>query len=280
MFDRLNDINTRPKPFEFYTAKALWTDPHIAEQMLQYHLNETVDAASRNHAFIERSVNWIAKRFQLDDQTSIADFGCGPGLYSLRLARTGARVTGIDFSENSIRYARQAATTEGTPVNYLVADYLDFETDEQFDLIIMIMCDFTVLSPNQRKHLLNRFRALLKPGGAILLDVYTLNMFNTRAETAVYARNQMDGFWSPYDYYAFVNTFKYEPEKLLLDKYTIVLPDEIRRIYNWMQCYDPNMLKQEFQTCGLRIDACFGSVAGDPYDPASTEMAVIATCTE
>ena len=198
VFELMEELSVRPRPFEQYTARELWTDPHIAQQMLTYHLNESVDAASRNHAFIEQSAAWITERFQLDKHASVADFGCGPGLYSLRLARTGAHVTGIDFSENSIRHARHAAAAEGTPVQYVVADYLDFETEERFDLIIMIMCDFTVLSPTQRKHLLSRFRSLLKPGGAVLLDVYTVNMFNTREESASYERNQMSGFWSPY----------------------------------------------------------------------------------
>jgi len=39
MFKELKTINNRPKPFEFYTAEALWTDEHTSEQMLQYHLN-------------------------------------------------------------------------------------------------------------------------------------------------------------------------------------------------------------------------------------------------
>ncbi len=276
----MQDLNVRPEPFQYYTAKELWTDPHIAANMLNYHLNDTIDAASRNHPFIERSTAWIAERFDLSNGTAVADFGCGPGLYSIRLARTGARVTGIDFSENSIRYAKQAAATENLPVNYVLEDYLNFETTDRFDLIIMIMCDYTVLSPAQRKHLLSRFHSLLKPGGAILLDVYTLNMFNQREEAAGYEYNQMDGFWSAEDYYAFVNTFKYEPELLILDQYTIVLPDEVRRIYNWMQCFDRTSLEQEFQSCGLQIHSFHANVAGDAYDPESTEMAVIATKTD
>ena len=39
MFDLLEKINTRPEPFEFYTASDLWTDEHTSEQMLKYHLN-------------------------------------------------------------------------------------------------------------------------------------------------------------------------------------------------------------------------------------------------
>jgi len=39
MFEKLKKINTKPKPFEFYTASALWTDEHTSKQMLSLHLN-------------------------------------------------------------------------------------------------------------------------------------------------------------------------------------------------------------------------------------------------
>jgi len=56
MFDQLETIFHRPKPFEFYTADELWTDEHTSAQMLAYHLNEEVDFSSRSGAFIDRSV--------------------------------------------------------------------------------------------------------------------------------------------------------------------------------------------------------------------------------
>ena len=43
MFDKLVEINSRPKPFQYYTAGDLWTDEHTSKKMLEYHLNETVD---------------------------------------------------------------------------------------------------------------------------------------------------------------------------------------------------------------------------------------------
>ena len=38
MFRELEAINARPGPFEVYSARELWTDPHTSEQMLAYHL--------------------------------------------------------------------------------------------------------------------------------------------------------------------------------------------------------------------------------------------------
>ena len=276
MFKDLREINSRPKPFQFYTADELWTNEHTSKQMLKYHLNDSIDAASRNKRFIEQSVEWIVSRFEVDKNSEIADFGCGPGLYTNMLAERGAIVTGIDFSENSLTYARQAAAEKGLTPTYIRANYLDFETTNRFDLIIMIMCDFCVLDPEKRKKLLSTFNSLLKPGGFVLLDVYSLNTFNQREESASYELNQLDGFWSPEDYYGFVNTFKYEKEKVILDKYTIIEASRKRVVYNWLQCYSKESIRNEFEENGFKVDELYSDVAGKAFTPESNEIAIVA----
>ena len=98
MFQELEKINERPDPFEIYTAIDLWADEHTSAKMLSFHLNEAIDVSSRNAEFINRSVGWIASEFKIGRDTKIVDFGCGPGLYTSRLVKLGADVTGIDFS--------------------------------------------------------------------------------------------------------------------------------------------------------------------------------------
>ena len=154
-YKELKEINSRPTPFQFYTADELWANEHTSKQMLEYHINEAIDVSSRNKIFIERSVEWIVSHFGIDRQTAIADFGCGPGLYTTPFAEREADVTGIDFSERSIRYARETAARKALDIDYVCQDYLEFETKKRFDLITMIMCDFCALSPMQRKKMLS-----------------------------------------------------------------------------------------------------------------------------
>jgi len=276
MFEKLAEINSRPAPFQFYTADELWTDEHTSEQMLKYHLNGDIDVSSRNTQFIDRSVKWMVSNFNIAAGTRIADFGCGPGLYTTRLARTGADVTGIDFSRRSIDYAKETAANEGLSINYLNQNYLEYEADDPFDLVLMIMCDFCALSPVQRKSVLDRFHLILKPDGAVLLDVYSLKAFKQREEQAIYEANLLDGFWSPNKYYGFLNTFKYNDEKVVLDKYTIIEADRTRTIYNWLQYFSPEALENEFTASGFAIEKLFANVAGSSFDPESDEFAVVA----
>ena len=127
MFEDLEIINARPKPFEYYTAAELWTDEHTSVQMLKYHLQDDVDVSSRNASFIASSVDWITDEFNVGANTKIADFGCGPGLYSTKLAEKKAQVTGIDFSPRSIQYAQQSANSRGLSIRYITQNYLEFK---------------------------------------------------------------------------------------------------------------------------------------------------------
>ncbi len=276
MFKELREINSRPEPFQFYTADELWANEHTSKRMLEFHLNEAIDVSSRNKKFINRSIKWIVTHFGVDDKTLIADFGCGPGLYTTRLAERGAIVTGIDFSESSIRYAEQVAKKKGLEINYVNQNYIDFETTQRFDLITMIMCDFCALSPEQRKVMLEKYSSLLKPGGSVLLDVYSLKNFNQKQESAGYELNQLDGFWSPNDYYCFVNSFKYEEEKVTLDKYTIVEKSKTRVVFNWLQYYNHELLSKEFNRSGFKIEKFYSNVAGETFDSEASEFAVVA----
>lgn len=276
VYSFLEEINTRPQPFQFYTAEELWTDEHTSKKMLEYHLNETMDLSSRNAQFIDRSVQWIVSQFGVGENFSIADFGCGPGLYTTRLAEKGADVTGIDFSNRSIEYAREVAEEKGLDITYIQQNYLEFDTERRFDLITMIFCDFCALSPVQRKTLLAGFFTFLKPGGAVLLDVHTLNIFKMREETAIYERNQLDGFWSADDYFGFVNTFKYENEQVTLDKYTIIEKERTRVVYNWLQYFSRESLTREFEESGYTVEAVYSDVAGAEFSPDSPDMAIFA----
>ena len=262
-------------PFEYYTASDLWADEHTSQKMLEYHLNESVDLSSRSIGFIRKSAEWIAEHFGLNSHSGLIDFGCGPGLYTSLFAEKKIRVSGIDFSRRSVEYAVNAAEERGLDVDYVNADYLEYEPMEKYDLVTMIMCDFCALSPGQRKTMLEKFKRILKPDGAILLDVFSLNFFDSREETAVYEFNQLSNFWSADDYYSFQNTFKYDREKVLLDKYTIIGKKDKREVYNWLQCFSPESLKKELNESGIEVSEIYSDVAGSGYREDSPEFAIV-----
>ena len=128
----------------------------------------------------------MLEHFAINPSSKICDFGCGPGLYTSAFAEYGAQVTGIDFSETSIRFAREEARRRNLPIRYLLRNYLEYVPEEKFSVVTMIFCDFCVLSPQQRKTLLKIFYESLEDTGSLLFDVYSIDYFQAVQEKRAY----------------------------------------------------------------------------------------------
>ena len=275
MYELLLDISQRPEPFSRYTAMELWTRPHLARQMLSFHLNQDTDLASRRLETIDAIVSWIDAQLGLSGQ-SVCDLGCGPGLYTKRFADLGADVTGVDFSAHSIEYARRKATEDHRPISYLTADYLADELPGGFDVITLIYTDYSVLSPSQRARLLIRIAGMLNPGGHLVMDVAAMGSLAAKEECTLIEDRLMSGFWSEGDYVGIQRSFIYPDEDLSVDRYVIIEPDETWQVFNWFQHFTPERLRQELQGAGLAAEGMFGGLRGEPLESDGDSIAVIA----
>lgn len=260
MYDFIHDISLRPAPFSRYTAKELWTKPHLSRQMLDYHLNQETDLASRRFPIIDSVVAWIDEQLNLAGKR-LCDLGCGPGLYTQRFFALGAEVTGIDFSKYTLEYAR--SMSEGD-IDYLHADYLTDTLPSGFDVITLIYTDLCVLSPEQRSSLLGKMRRMLKPDGHIVLDVAGLGLLRGKKEVTLIEDQLMGGFWAEGEYVGIQKTFIYEDQQLALDRYIIFEPENTWQIYNWFQHYTPRTITQELQDAGFAIVEMTGDLTGAP----------------
>ena len=271
MYNLLNDITKRPEPFSRSTVKELWTRPHLAQQMLGYHLSQETDLASRRVEFIDLVVDWIDAQLDLSGK-AICDLGCGPGLYASRFGFKGAKVTGVDISAHSLDYAKR----KDARTVYIKADYLSDDLPSGFDVITLIYTDFCVLSTTQRKKLLGRMHEMLNPGGHIVLDVAGIGSFSKKEEVTIIEDSLMNGFWAPGDYVGIQRTFLYPKEYLSLDRYLIVEPDDTWQIFNWFQHFTPESIELELQGAGFEIGQMVGDLCGAPIETESDLIGIIA----
>ena len=265
LFVHLEQIFSRPLPFCHYSGEELWNDPHVAQQLLDLHLQPDGEQISRRHDFIARSAAWIVEHFALTTGKSVMDFGCGPGLYTEIFAQSGAAVVGLDISTPAIDYAQTQAQQKQLKIDYLRQNYLDYSPQAQHDLLCLIYCDYCALSPEQRQNLLSCFYQSLKDDGTLLFDVYSLNSLAQRQENATCAPHLMNGFWSAQPYFGFVNTFIYTDLQLAVDKYTFIEAEQSREVYHWLQYFTPESLEQELHQAGFEVVTVFDDMCGQPY---------------
>ena len=226
---KIDIINQKPVLYEKGDS-VMWTDEHISKQLLDIHLNPEIDAASRTPDSINDTIEFILECCN-KSQMNILDLGCGPGIYSEKLTEKGHNVTGVDFSENSISYAKAQAIKKSLRINYVCKDYLELDYESQFDLVILIYTDFGVLLPTERKILLKNIFKSLKPNGTFVFDVLNDRNIKQKFIEQKTWSFENNGFWKPRPYLELTNGFNYSKEKVFLKQHTII--DETERIMNY-----------------------------------------------
>ncbi|NNG01356.1 MAG: class I SAM-dependent methyltransferase [Desulfobacteraceae bacterium] len=209
----------------------MWTDEHVSSQLLATHLSQHTDLASRKETTIRKTVDWILSKSS-GEKLDILDLGCGPGLYTEKLAENGHEVTGMDFSANSIRHARKSADDKHLNINYIIQDYLQLEADNRYDVILLIFMDFCVLNPNQHRLLLKNTHRALKPGGKFIFDVLNHGAFNRQMPVGTWEATA-SGFWKNEPYVALSTAFDYGAEKVRLSQHIIIDSDDDIDVYRF-----------------------------------------------
>ncbi len=101
---------------------------------------------------------------------SALDVACGAGRHTIELARTGFRVTGIDFSTEALLRAQALAQKANVSIEYvetdLEAEGVDLGQD-RYDLVVVF---FYLHRP-----LLSALRRCLRRGGLIVCKTYSVD---------------------------------------------------------------------------------------------------------
>ncbi len=253
-------IRMAQKP-ELYTrgTAEMWVDEHISKQLLEVHLNPDMELASRKDATISLTVEWILEKAP-GDSLNILDLGCGPGLYAEKLAKKGHRVTGMDFSANSIRYARESAGRKKLDISYVQQNYLELNEENRYDLILMIFTDFGVLPPDQRERLLANIYRALKPGGKFIFDVLNDN-FSIKESGSKEWELSEKGFWRNRPYLALTESFYYKEERVTLNQHIIIDEAGEMDIYRfWNHTFSDDDLERILTLQGFRNTECHDHV--------------------
>lgn len=161
--------------------KLPWDDPEFSERMLREHLSQAHDMASRHAETIEAQVAWIDERV-LDGPSRVLDLGCGPGLYTQRLAKVGHRCRGIDYSPASIEYAERQVQESGPAIEYVRGDVRDAPYEGPHDLVMMLFGEFNVFSESDARIIAQKARDSLAPGGRLLLEYQTLDSIRSEGQ--------------------------------------------------------------------------------------------------
>jgi SAM-dependent methyltransferase len=194
----LDIVDRAPDPAPWSEGDNIpWDDPGFSERMLAEHLSQEHDLASRKSETIDQHVEWIFSEVLGSRSARLLDLGCGPGFYTIRLARLGCECVGIDFSPASIRHAEETAAAEADlSCTYHHADVRKELFGEGFDLVMMIYGQFNVFPRERGLGILKSARGALNPGGSLLLELQSREQIRQDGEKAPSWYSAQSGLFS------------------------------------------------------------------------------------
>jgi len=255
---------------------SLWDDDHVSKGMLAAHLDPFGDAASRNHAFLDASVTWIATLAPPAEFPRLLDLGCGPGLYAMRFAAAGYEVTGVDVSRRSIAYAQAQAEAAGRTIDYRCQDYRSLDEVGCYDVVTLLFCDYAALSAADRRRLVIAVRRALRDGGQFVLDVFTERM--RQPEHRSWQVCPDGGFFSERPYVCLHAVYQYADfDATELRQDVVVTEHGVQDFRVWDHFFNPHNLAAEIRPAGFRAYQLFGDAAGGAWSENNETLCEVFT---
>lgn len=126
------------------------------------------------HAINPLRLEWIQESVGSLAGKKVLDVGCGGGILSEAMARSGAQVTGIDLADKSLKIAKLHGLESGVKVEYrkVPAEQLAAEQPGQYDVVTCMEMLEHVPDPAS---IVRACAALTKPGGWVFFSTLNRN---------------------------------------------------------------------------------------------------------
>lgn len=200
-----------------------WNDPAFSERMLREHLDQSHGAASRPDPERAAQLDWLWSKLALQPGQAIYDMTCGPGLYAVALAQRGCRVTGVDFSPASIRYAREQAAVQGVAESCRFIEQDIREADfagANFDAAMFLYGQLAVFPRETAQVLLNNAAAALAENGRLVIELLNQDRVDKKNSNWWYTDNT--GLWGDAPFLHLGERFWNDETKLSTERFHIL----------------------------------------------------------
>jgi SAM-dependent methyltransferase len=272
-------INRNPSPPPWAEGEKLpWNEPDFSDRMLREHLSQDHDAASRRSMIIDRQVEWIYRNMLGGHPSPVLDLGCGPGLYTGRLAGRGCCCTGIDFSPASIVYAREKALEGKLDCRYLEGDLRTTDFGSGFSMVMFIYGEINVFRLLDARLILEKAYAALEPGGWLVLEPHAFEAVKALGESPSTWYSSPGGLFSEDPHICLQEGFWDESTCTAIERYFILdaKSGTVTRYASTTQAYSDDQYRSLIRACGFRNITFHPSLEGKVCKENLSLMAITA----
>jgi SAM-dependent methyltransferase len=216
-----------------------------------------------------RDSDQLAKLLQLKPGASVLDLCCGPGRFSIELARRGFRVTGVDRTALYLAEARRRSRQQKLDVEFVQSDMRRFVRPHSFDACINMFTSFGYFDDqaDDLRVCRNVYRSL-RPGGRFLI------------QTA--GKEWLAHAFLPKDWREEAGDFILEERKVmpgwtgLENRWVLIRKGRAREFRFFLRVYSGVELRDLLRSAGFaRVDT-YGGFNEEPYDHTTRWLVAVA----
>lgn len=208
--------------------------------------------------------------FAFPPGSRVLDQCCGPGVYTVPLARHGYRVTGVDLHPELLERASAACAEAGVAASLTRADAREYAPPGAFDVVVNMHTSFGYFDDHEDNlQVLRSAYRSLAPGGQLIVDLLSKEMYAARRGAPkivdvpggmVVMRDVILDDWARYR-----------------TDWTLVRGGVATHTSLTCYVYSAVELRSMFAQAGFEKVECFGNLDGAPYDGAATRLIVRGT---
>lgn len=188
--------------------------------------------ASRRLEWVDRQVKWIDRALLNGRPSCVLDLGCGPGLYSHRMAALGHRCRGIDFGPASVEYARQH-NPDPSKCEFLLGDIRRVSFGGPYDLAMILFGEMNVFSPGEILGMLRNVHECLVPrAGRLIVEVQNPVAVEQIGKSNPSEQQYDSGLFSDRPHRCRIQNRWLPDQQVAIQEFTIMDADGSSRIYH------------------------------------------------
>jgi len=201
----------------------------------------------------------------------ILDVPCGYGRHSVELARRGFDVAGVDVSAVQLQRAQQMAGDAEVAVDFRQMDARALTFEGEFDGAINMFLSFGYFETDE-EHLamLEGIARSLKEGGRFLMDYW-----NREYEIQTFDQWQVERTGDMFEVEEW--DFDHLRGRLNWTNHVFLPNSRHESWYQSIRAYTVVEVKTLLEKAGLRLDAVYGNLEGEPYTMDSEAAIFLAT---
>lgn len=216
----------------------------------------------------DKEIQFLVDELGLTKPMSILDVGCGFGRHSIKLAKRGHHVTGIDSMDGFICAAKKRAEYEGLKINFIQKDMRDVQFNEEFDRAILLFTGFGYFSDSENLEVLKNISKALVPDGLFCFDIFNRDAFLKDFLPYYVTEIRQD---------LMIDRNTFDPKTgRLIDERIIIRDGKRKDVPFSIRLYDYNEIEKLIEQGGMKIENIYGDWKKSPFTMESKGMKIIA----